>query len=129
MIKFILLLFNSVHFTSYGFTLRLNLHLVIQLFVFQIIVGSCSALIKEESDNPKVAENLTVYLPDFSSGAIKSLLCLMYTGKESITTSYGLICLFLIFDEFTSLFISVLDFQGQVAMSVALENLSNYCQH
>ena len=75
----------------YGFTLRLNLHLVIQLFVFQIIVGSCSALIKEESDNPKVAENLTVYLPDFSSGAIKSLLCLMYTGKESITTSYGLI--------------------------------------
>ena len=48
---------------------------------FQIIVGSCSALIKEESENPKLAENLTVYLPDFSSGAIKSLLCLMYTGN------------------------------------------------
>ena len=48
---------------------------------FQIIVGSCSALIKEESENPKLAENLTVYLPDFSSGAIKSLLCLMYTGS------------------------------------------------
>ena len=50
-------------------------------FVFQIIVGSCSALIKQESENPKIADNLTVYLPDFSSGAIKSLLCLMYTGE------------------------------------------------
>ena len=104
---------------------------MIRLFVFQIIVGSCSALIKEESENPKVAENLTVYLPDFSSGAIKSLLCLMYTGNESITTSCSLICLFLllIFDKFTSLFISVINFQGQVAMSVAQENLSSYCQH
>ena len=74
------------------FTLTLNSYLVIQLLVFQIIVGSCSALIKEESENPKVAENLTVYLPDFSSGAIKSLLCLMYTGNESTTTSCGLIC-------------------------------------
>ena len=64
------------------FTLTLNSYLIIQLLVFQIIVGSCSALIKEESENPKVAENLTVYLPDFSSGAIKSLLCLMYTGNE-----------------------------------------------
>ena len=104
---------------------------MIQLFVFQIIVGSCSALIKEESENPKVAENLTVYLPDFSSGAIKSLLCLMYTGNESIRTSCSLICIFLlpIFDEFTSLFISVINFQGQVGMSVAHENLSSYCQH
>lgn len=63
-----------------------DLHLVAgdgQIFAaHQIIVGSCSALIKEESENPKVAENLTVYLPDFSSGAIKSLLCLMYTGSS-----------------------------------------------
>ena len=104
---------------------------MIQLFVFQIIVGSCSALIKEESENPKVAENLTVYLPDFSSGAIKSLLCLMYTGNESITTSCSLKCLFLLlrFEEFTRLFISGINFQGQVAMSVARENLSSYCQH
>ena len=105
---------------------------MIQLFVFQIIVGSCSALIKEESENPKVAENLTVYLPDFSSGAIKSLLCLMYTGNESITTSCTLICLFYLllrFEEFKRLFISVINFQGQVAMSVAQENLSSYCQH
>jgi hypothetical protein len=63
-----------------------DLHLVAgdgQIFAaHQIIVGSCSALIKEESENPKIAENLTVYLPDFSPGAIKSLLCLMYTGSS-----------------------------------------------
>jgi len=62
-----------------------DLHLVAgdgQIFAaHQIIVGSCSALIKEESENPKIADNITVYLPDFSSGAIKSLLCLMYTGN------------------------------------------------
>ena len=71
-----------IQFYNPTFTLTLNSYLIIQLLVFQIIVGSCSALIKEESENPKVAENLTVYLPDFSSGAIKSLLCLMYTGNE-----------------------------------------------
>ena len=48
--------------------------------IFQIIVGSCSALIKEESENPKITDILKVHLPDFSAGAIKSLLSLMYTG-------------------------------------------------
>ena len=75
---------DKTYYVNYNptFTLTLNSYLIIQLLVFQIIVGSCSALIKEESENPRVAENLTVYLPDFSSGAIKSLLCLMYTGNE-----------------------------------------------
>ena len=58
-----------------------QIQLKFDIIEFQIIVGSCSALIKEESENPKIADNLTVYLPDFSSGAIKSLLCLMYTGN------------------------------------------------
>ena len=63
------------------FSNQYNSYELIISIKFQIIVGSCSALIKEESENPKLAENLTVYLPDFSSGAIKSLLCLMYTGS------------------------------------------------
>ena len=55
-------------------------------FPSQVLLASCSPFVRgllESGAETCQCEALTIHLPDFDSATVKSLLCILYTGKKS----------------------------------------------